>query len=452
MGERVTPQEFHLLRDEIAALRRRTTALLVVVCVIIGWLASLSFGNDFEIALADRQTLPVSDWPYTYYFSMEAAPPQHRETLEQILCFAVCSLNDEVVIEHQLPVNVFGCWRIDTRGLGWETALPALIKQHYPYSSYQGELPLVVRADWFVQFALDQETGGDAYYRLIFGTPPKTLNDFLGLLQVETASPFEHGHIEDRSGVANSGTRLIATMPTRRRQDLWITYDSEELNKATDPLENLAAKGTFDANEIIGALPKSVASSGVIGHLQVYALANATGELQTKAPAAIVTDSTGTRGVEIRNAMSCIACHSEGLRPLKQNAFKEFVRSGAEAYSDYKTREKIERFHLTQLDKLLSRHNEDYAAILHAVNGLTPEANAKAFSEVIRQYDAPITMESAAAELGCTVRELTLAMGYAGALPARIAQLPHGGEVKRSTWEPEYRTVLAALSRWRNAR
>ena len=447
----MTPQEFHQLREDIAGLRRRTTALLIVVCIMIGWLASLSFGSDVEIALADRQTLPQSDWPYTYYFSMEAVPQQHRETLEQILCFAVCSLNDEVVIEHQLPVNVFGCWRIDTRGLGWETTLPAIIKEHYPYSSYQGELPLVVRADWFVQFAMDQETGEDAYYRLIFGTPPKTLNDFLGLLQVETASPFEHGHIEDRSGVANSGTRLIATMPTRRRQDLWITYDSAELNKATDPLENLAEKGKFDATEIIGSLPKTVASSGVIGHLQVYALSNAAGVLQTKAPAAIVTDSTGTRGVEIRNAMSCIACHAEGLRPLKQNAFKEFVKSGAEAYADYKTREKIERFHLTQLDKLLTRHNEDYAAILAAVNGLTPAANAAAFSEVIKQYDKPLTLEMAVAELGCTANELTLAMGYAGALPARIAQLAHGGTVHRSTWETEYRTVLAALNRWRNA-
>ena len=448
----MTPQEFHQLREDIAGLRRRTTALLMVVCIIIGWLASLSFGNDFEIALADRQTLPVTDWPYTYYFSMENVPQSHRETLEQILCFAVCSLNDEVVIEHQLPHNVFGVWRIDTRALGWETTLPALIKQHYPYSSYQGELPLVVRADRFVQFALDQETGGDTYFRLLFGTPPKTLDQFLGLMQVETASPFEHGHIEDRSGVANSGTRLIATMPTRRRQDLWITYDSEELNKKTDPLENLAKKGQFDASEVIGALPKSVAATGIIGHLQVYALANAAGNLQQKAPAAIVTDSTGTRGVEIRNAMSCIACHVEGLRPLKTNALKEFVRSGAESYTDYKTREKIERFHLTQLSTLIDRHNEDYAAILLAINGLTADANAKAFSEVIRRYDAPLTLEMAAAELGCSTRDLELAMGYAGPLPARIAQLAHGGLVHRSTWETEYRTALGALNKWRLAR
>lgn len=448
----MTPQEFHQLREDIAGLRKRTTALLIVVCIIIGWLASLSFAGDAEIALADRAQFPVSDWPYLYYFSLEHVPEAHRETLEDVLCFAVCSLNDEVVIEHQLPVNVFGVWRIDTRGLGWENTLPALIKKHYPYTQNPGELSLTVRADWFVQFAMDQEVGGDTYFRLLFGTPPKTLDQFLGLLQVEQGSPFEHGHIEDQSGVANSGTRLIATMPTRRRQDLWITYDSEQLNKQTDPLENLAAKGKFDASEVIGALPKTVAASGTIGHLQVYALANAAGLLQTKAPASIVTDSTGTRGVEIRNAMSCIACHSEGLRPLKQNALKRFVVSGAEAYADYKTREKIERFHLTQLDKLLSRHNEDYAVILAAINGLTPSDNAKAFSEVIRRYDAPIMLESAAAELHCTVKDLELALGYAGALPARIAQLAHGGQVHRSTWESEYRTMLAAMSRWRSVR
>lgn len=448
----MTPNEYQQLRDDIAGLQRRTTALLIVVCIIIGWLASLSFGSDIEIALADRATLPQSDWPYTYYFTLEATPQEHREVLEDVLCFAACSLSDSVVIEHQLPHNIFGVWRIDTRGLGWEKTLPALLKAHYPYSSYQGELPMLVRADWFVQFALDQEVGGDAYFELIFGESPKKLDQFLGLLKAEAGSPFEFGHIEDRSGVSLTGTRLIATLPTRTRQGLWITYDSAELNQQTDPLEHLDRKMKFDASEVIGALPKTVASTGQIGHLQVYALFNANGDNQTKAPANIVTDSTGTRGVEIRNAMSCIACHAEGLRPLKVNALKEFVRSGAESYADYKTREQIERFHLTQLGTIIQRHNEDYAAILHAINGLTPEQNSQAFSAVIKRYDAPLTLETAAAELGCSVQELTLAMGYAGPLPARIAQLAHGGATHRSTFETEYRTLVGALSRWRSAR
>ncbi len=423
----------------------------MLVCILIVWLTSVTFASDGAIAVADRQQFPAQEWPYLYYFGFEHVPEAERERLGKILQFAICSLNDRVVIEHQLPVQVGAIYRIDTRALGWEHALPQLLHKHYPYSHKEGVLPLVIRADWFVQFALDQDVGGNAYYQLLFGEVPADLNGFLKLLEARTDSPLVYGHIEDASGVSESGTRLVTTVPTGTRSDVWITYDVAELNRDTDPLEHLDQKFKHDASEIIGAIPKSLSSNGATGHLQVYALANAEGKLQAKAPANIVVDSNHTRGVEIRNAVSCIVCHQEGLRPLKVNSLRTFIQAGAEAYADYQQREKIERFHLTSLATLLARANEDYNTIIQAINGYTSEENAQAMLTVIRSYDAPVTLEQAAREQRVSVKSLKLALGYYGSLPARVAQLAHGVAIPRSSWEVEYRTVYHAVQKWRAA-
>jgi hypothetical protein len=451
VGWVIVDDELRAIARDIQRLRKRQNVLLLIVCVMIVWLTRLTFAGDVEIAIADRQQFQQSDWPYIYYFGTGHLPQEQHEQLTKILCFAICSLNDRVVIEQQLPTPVNGLQRIDTRALGWQQSLPKMLAKHYPYSRKPGVRPLVIRADWFVQFTLDQEVGGDEYYRLLFGQAPRDLNGFLKLLQADIKSEFAFGHIEDASGVSVSGTRLVTSVPTATRSDVWITYDVAELNRQTDPLEHLDQKFKHDASEIIGAMPKSLSSTGEIGHLQVYALANAAGQLQSKAPADVVVDSNQVRGVEIRNPVSCISCHVEGLRPLKINSLRQFIASGAEAYADYRQREKIERFHLTSLATLITRYNEDYETAVKAINGYTAAENAAAFASTIRRYDEPITLTRAAMELYMPVEEFKLALGYGGDLPARIAQLAQGLPIPRSTWESEYRTVYYRVQNWQRA-
>lgn len=448
----MTSHEYETILTELRSLRKRQNALLALVCVIVVWMSAITFAGDVHVALADRQQQPVQDWPFLYYVSLETLPADEQAEMSQVLNFAICSLNSRQVIEQQLPVQVAPTlYRVDTRALGWEQSLPRMIEQSYPYSRAPGLRSLVIRADWFCQFTLDQELSGQVYHELVFGKKLTTLDQFLAQLTAVPKSPHELGHIEGTSGVAVNRTRLVANIPTQTRQDVWQTFDFRELNQKSDPLEHLDRGFQHDASEIIGALPKSVAATGTLGALQVYALANAQGQLQNKAPADIVTDSTGVRGVEIRSAVSCISCHSEGLRPLKVNSLRRFIESGAEAYTDYKSREEIERFHLTNLQTLIDRHNADYAAILVAVNGLTPEQNSQAFQRVIRNYDAPVTLEQAAAELETTPEELKLALGYAGSLPARLAQLAEGETIARSSWEDVYRIAYYADQSWKGS-
>jgi hypothetical protein len=460
----VSSNEFHTLMAEMVAIRKRQNALLLVVCVLVFWMVKLSFGSDMAIAKADRDKFPADEHAYLYYLTTNTIDPTQRELAGKILRFAVASLTTETTLENQLPVVVApGLYRIHTKNLGWDGVLPELLAQDYPYGIHPGRPELVVRADWFIQYALDQEVGGDAYLRLLFGKPIKTLDEFLAEFGVDKSNPLRFGHIETTSGVAINRTRIVSTFPTNKRTDCWITYDFVELNKNNDPIENLDrgirdAEHNHDASELIVGIPKASATTGQTGALQAYLLANGAGEVQVKAPTNIVVDSTRIRGVEIRNAVSCIACHLEGLRPLKQNGLKSYLQSGAAAFAKHDVQADIERFHLTGLDKYIERANEDYEAAVKMVNGLTAADNAIAFKAIIQAYDQDLTLDAAARELSAKPELMKNALAWWSSLgkpmSARLASMAHGLPMPRTSWESsEYRQAYqiwrAYLAEWK---
>lgn len=415
----------------------------------------------FKEALADRATRPVVDQPYLYYLTTDNLPPADRERTARVLAFVIPSLSAGTNLDTQIPQQVRpGLYRIHTGYLDWVKVLPDIVRKDYPYTGKKGLLPLVIRADWWIQYTMDQTKSKDAYHRLLFGDKPiKTLTDFLAQFDADVASNFTFAHIEGRSRVAVNGVRVITTVPTRRRTDCWITYDYIEINQKTDPLENLTrgikdgAHG-HDASEAIVGIPKSLPGTGQLGALQAYALANAAGEIQEVAPANIVTDNTGVRGVEIINPVSCVSCHVEGLRDPTTSALREYLESGATAYiDDLKTQQEVDRYHLTEIRKWIARANEDYEAAIAACNGYTALENATAFRLTIQAYDKVLTLEDAARELYIPAEELANALGWVTAsgkkMPARIASLAHGGTINRDSWESGYRFTRAVIAAWR---
>lgn len=437
-------------------------ARFTVCCLLLaGSVHAAAPQSIIDESLADRSTLDASMHPYTCYLTTDNLPEESRERVARILAFSVCSMTRVTTLENQLPYEVRpGLYRINLLNLGWYETLPQILVDSYPYGSRPHYWPLVIRADWFIQFCMDQEEGGDAYLQLLFGKKGlKKLDEILAIIEADVPSDYTFGHIESNSGVALNKTRVITTVPTSQRVDCWITYDYVEINRKTDPLENLLrgirdGQHGHDASEIIFGIPKSLASTGQTGLLQAYVLADGKGNLQAKAPTNIVVDSTGVRGVEIRNPISCIACHKEGLRPLKENALREFVASGAVAYTDYKSQVEIDRYHLTNIDKLITRNNEDYEVIVQACNGYTAEQNSAAFILTIQEYDQPLKLEDAARELYVMPEDLRLAFGWASAhsypIGARLAQLAHGGEIQRDAWEKgDYYEAYKMLLAWR---
>jgi len=426
-------------------MRMQTVALLL----------TLLAATDADAAFADRATLPAEQQAYAYYLTTSTVAPEHRETLVNVLRFVVPSLSREPYLADQLPVAVSGTnlLRIDTQALSWQKHYAAILVKHYPYRpdlTAVGSHPLLVDGLWFAANMIDPTATGDAQYQLLYGTPPKTDAEFRKFWQVNERRDLFFGLIEGQSGVANERVRLLENHPTANRGYHWQTYDSETIAADADPLERLGSlPPRYDASELIAAIPKH--SAGRSGTLQAYFLADGKGARQEKAPAAIVTDHTGTRGVEIVNTLSCIVCHEEGIRPPTLDAYREYILSGARIYADKVTQREIDRYLQSDLAKEITRNNEDYTAGVAMCNGLTPKDNALAVKQIVQLYDAPITLEQAARELYTTPDGLRLALGdYSRlqGLSGRLALLAQGKPISRDQWVANFALAQRILATW----
>lgn len=421
-------------------------------------LAALAAAGDSDAAFADLRTLPATSQTYAAYLTLSPAAPEHREKLASVIRFVVPSLSSRPYLGDQLPVVVpqSNLMRLDLQGLGWEKTWADVIRQHYvpvyrPDLAHAGHVPLVVSGMWFVAAVTDSNVTADAQYRLLYGTPPKTDKDFKRFWQVNDKADLNFGRIEGRSGVAVQLTRLVENHATANRGYSWQTFDSRVIAGQADPLENLTARPTkHDASELIAAIPKHM--GGKSGSLQAYFLADAKGNRQEKAPADIVTDDTGARGVEIRNTLSCITCHMEGLRLPTHDQYRAYIEAGARVYAyDKATAQEIDRYLDSPIAKEIARNNEDYAAGVALCNGLTPQENSAAFKSLVQLYDAPVTLEQAARELYTTPEEWRLALGnYSRTyqLTGRLALMAHGEPMTREQWQANFALAQKVIYEW----
>jgi hypothetical protein len=414
---------------------------------------------EADAALADRARLPAETQATAVYLSLAEVPRVDRRRLEKSLKFVVPSLSSKSYLPDQIPVRVAdtNLLRLDLKGLGWERTWSAVIAKHY-VPVYRPDLvgtkgvPLVVSGAWFAAVITDPDLSADAHYQLLYnGKPPKTEKEFRDFWQVTNKPDLFFGRIEGQSGVAVQRTRLIENHPTANRGYHWQTFDSRVVAGKTDPLENLTARPPkHDATELIAAIPKHANSEG--GTLQAYFLANGKGERQEKAPADIVTDSTGLRGVEIRNTASCISCHDNGLKLPNLDEYRAYIRSGARIYAKEKdAQQEIDRYLDSPIAKEIARNNDDYAAAVRLCNGLTPGDNAAVYRAVVQAFDAPLDLSQAALEQYTTDAELRLALGnYSRTyqLTGRLAALAEGQTISRQQWQQNFHLAQQVMQAW----
>lgn len=458
----MTPHERQLLA-RIDRRGRWHSLGLVVVLVWLGVLTAAVFGQSqatYAAARQDRLQFPQSEWGYLYYVTTDNLPDAKQLTAGRTAAFVISSFSTAVVLEQHLPVEVQrGLWRIDLRSLNWTWQDWHQVLKKYPYQPGRFP-PLVVRADWLIQ-ELSDNFESDAGYRLLYGGKniPKTLQEFQKTWGVRVNNPeLALLHIENQSGVSLLHVRFLGNEEGRDRRRYWFTEDNaaRNFNAKTDPLETLLDKNRpHDASEHLVFFHKTSLVQGVGGKAMQTFLANGQGERQDRAPVDIVVNSEQERGTpEIRNWISCTACHDQGLKELTENGLRQLVASGEELYADKKSQTLIEQQYLadTQLRIELSRDQEDYVRFVALSTGWSPEENVRAFKTALSDYDAQLTLEDAARETYMTPRELTLALGYASGkmkLGARLAGLPHGGTVARPYWESQYHVAYEAATLWK---
>lgn len=429
------------------------TRMLPTIALLI-----LAAHPEAEAAIADRATLPPDVAQHTVYLSLLDCPPTKRDELENALKFIVPSLSSKTYLADQVPVRIEGTnlLRLDIAGLGWESSYPSVLAQQYvpswrPDLVHAKAVPLVASGLWFVANVIDPIETGDAQYLLLYnGKPPKNIDEFLKFWAIQNESEFLFGVIEGQSGVAVQRTRLIENRPGARRNVLWITRDSAIVAGESDPLEALPNKVKFDAQEAIVQFPKW--SAGQTGYFQSYFLANGKGERQEKAPADVVIDHSGIRGVEIKNTISCLACHTTGINTPTSDAFREYITSGARVGFLKKAEQRqVDQYLTSNVAQEVQLCQERYADGVRMCNGLGVAENTQAIMQMVSLYDADLDLAQAARELYVEPRDLQLAVADYSTrytLTGRAALLAQGQKISRQQFKANYHKFMEIVYLW----
>lgn len=251
----------------------------------------------------------------------------------------------------------------------------------------------ILRADWFFSRVAIQAGRKVGYYDLL---GLKDRKDFDELIQFDRKKSQgirrEVAGIVARSGVANFPRQIF------REQALtggrWETRDVLDDNAdARNAVRQLDADYKHQAEEIYGFLPNG---------LFAYFLANADGTRQDSAPDKIGSDKTApANDGRIHVGVSCVRCHTEGLRPINDWARRVYAGPLTLNSPDPVQHRRLVQIYLGELAEQVTDDSALYAKRLKRLTGWTIEESAKAVGRCWAWYvERDVLPADAAAELG----------------------------------------------------
>lgn len=425
----------------------RMTSTILALCLLAGLPSPES---EAAAAVADYALQPADARPHVRYLTTYAATndwwQDDRPKMERVVAFWVNSLSSQRVIKRPAQVPGTNLLRIDLRDYGWTPEAWARVTARDPY--YRTPNALLARADWFVVETSDG-TRSPAYYELLYGPgkEPKDIAAHRARWRVDREGAKALG--VETGAVVDAGDSLVALhnrILARVRTITGAAHESFDFRNsagARDALENLLNPRP-DAQEFITSLPNG---------LHVYQLGDAQGRRQEAAPAEIARDPNPPDGGDprVRNPRSCVTCHApvSGLHPPR-NALPLLLGLGdgrlraSLLAKDKAVQQAIEGFYLTDDGRQMRLDQADYALAVRATNGLEPAENAAEFARLLVTYEAPVTLEQAAREVGRDEDEVKRACG--ASVKGRLVGLAFGRPVPRDAWEggvyQELRTLL----------
>jgi hypothetical protein len=349
----------------------------------------------------------------------------HRAAVSKLL--NSLSWEREITVPQPIDDRAQTILNFDLRAYGWSSRDWVEVEKAYPYGVLHSENPALLdieteiaklaatrlpalRADWFVA-TVSRPPLYDQLLKL-----PASLTD----LEVQKLGVHLDRNFNDdtlrRGGLITSGVSRHNRLVERHRTPFgayWRSYDFKTSagrgNLLLFPLGPRFAGNEFDdqafeqaGGEVIFNLPNG---------LQGYMLADAKDRrLDAPAPIGIVSDKSETAGTpEIVNGLSCLACHSSGMKP-----FRDEVRDHPAVVA--RPFEKVQRLYAppAEMDKKLAEDEDLFLRQLDLAIGdfLRSGELAKAdirelvrrlnepIGEVARLYAKDLTPEAIAAELG----------------------------------------------------
>jgi mono/diheme cytochrome c family protein len=333
--------------------------------------------------------------------------------------------------------------RIDLRDFDWDLSIWAKIIAQYQYVPRDKNMPFkqvceltrakvpFIRADWFISKAALPPL----YHEIL--DLPKTDKELEDRLEVNVARNLRDspGRRVWRSGFLESGISKFNRIVERhkfRAGAYWKSYDFDSNKGRKNIFENPL---TFQhaGGEIIWNLPNG---------LQAYLLVDSTGKRLDEAPVSIVFTTQGNDPV-IRNGLSCMACHTSGMKEFKDRVGELHLVIQKTPYDD--------------------ADEKDYALALYpeakAINALV-EKDKKTFEKAVlelggvlggrepiellaERFDEPLEPKMAAAEMGLDEATFIAKLKESDSNPKVLNTLLAGGTIAREAWEENFSAIFA---------
>ncbi|MCT4557849.1 MAG: DUF4384 domain-containing protein [Pelagimonas sp.] len=360
----------------------------------------------------------------------------------------------EKVDDHGVLIRVF------MPDVNWTHAKWNLLEARYPYAMTSDTDPYlrplmqltgtrvpILRADWFAATA----SVSPLYYDLL--GLPDTVAGLERLLGIDLNRNIRDEQVV-RAGFQNSGVSTNNRLIERHAMGtgmFWTSYDfagsvgrQSFFEYPLGPKEVYGETHAFlhDGGESIFTLPNG---------FHAYYLNTAEGARLDVGPTAIVRDDDYPDGTgEVVNGISCISCHSKGIR-LNEDAVRDVAMNNF-ALPDT-VRQTIAAIYPGQdvVSDWFARDTQDFARALTAA-GVDPEGTAGGLEPVrglfVYHVDRFISFEQAANELGLTPEEMTARAGFGGMDMAGLISRLHQSPIARDEWSAAYPVLLERLTEY----
>ena len=410
--------------------------------------------NTIETHLMSLESF---DRAFARYFTMThlynaGASVQILQEYRKALYKLVNSLSWGSSVTNPQPIDAQGTiFYIDLRHYEWDVNNAwTQIEAEYPYhiafdaptqtalkaqlgrlqTEMKADIP-AVHADWFVA----QASLPPLYHDLL--SLPLTDRELETRLEVDVIRNLVNapGVRVWRAGTNNSGVsnnNRVIERHTSRYGAYWKSYDFAgsvgTQNIFTHPLSF-----THDGGEVVFNLPNG---------LQGYYITNASGFRLDDAPINIVSNPAASDPT-VRNGLSCLGCHTEGVKTFEDEVRSVIESNTAPAYD----KAQALRLYVAQseMDALLQEDTDRYRQALEATGGAF--GGIEPISRFHEVFQGTVDASYAAAVVGLEtaaflekIRE-NIGLQNIGLLVLDSAN----GSMKRDAWTSSFRDILFAL-------
>ena len=403
------------------------------------------------------ETLSAFDRPFARYFTLThlynaGESPEALNAYKIALSKLVNSLSWGFEVINPTPIDLQETvFYIDLRHYEWDVRNEAWtqIEREYPYSiDFDSETQAGLRAkltnlqtemacevpfvhvDWFLASA----SLPPLYHDIL--DLPGTDRELEQQLEVNVARNINSapGVRVWRAGFNDSGVSTnnrVVERHTSRYGAYWKSYDFAG-SVGTQHIFTHPLTFRHDGGEVVFNLPNG---------LQGYYISDASGNRIDEAPTTIVSNPAASNPA-VRNGLSCIGCHTEGMK-----TFKDEVRADVLRQPDTPAKAQALRLYVEQsvMDALVAEDTERYRVALEKTGGIF--GGIEPVHRFHEEFHYPVSAAHAAAAVGLETEAFLGEVDSKSSLQRLgLVGFLGGGDVSRDAWTSNFAAVISALN------